>query len=190
MCDGNDPVNNPHNYKFGATLTTAHGWEYKLTPLSGQVNEVSCDVSYRFLWDAVEIRGKNLPDAKLGANGEGLHDALSGCGALTSWNFKRTPDDVKFQWYATCSLPIGTKNCVGHALLAVGGADTGNCHGAGKRDVGFIKRSEFGVADWPGYDDEDRHVFKHARSSKRDSIDAWPGYGDESRHVFKHAPDA
>ncbi|OQO14037.1 hypothetical protein B0A48_00913 [Cryoendolithus antarcticus] len=190
-CDGNDPVNNPHNYKFGATLTTADGWEYKLTPLSKQVNEVSCDVSYKFLWDAVEIRGKNLPDAKLGANGEGLHDALSGCGALTSWNFERTPGDVKFQWYATCSLPIGTKSCVGDALLAVGGADTGNCHGAGKRAVDFAKRREFGIEDWPGYGDDEKHVFPSpSQSSKRDSIDAWPGYGDDGRHVFKHAPDA
>ncbi|KAK6432659.1 hypothetical protein LTR95_011174, partial [Oleoguttula sp. CCFEE 5521] len=94
-------------------------------------------------------------------------------------------------WYATCSLPIGTKACVGDELLAVGGADKGNCHGAGKRSVGFTKRRDFGIEDWPGYGDESRHVFSSlSQSSKRDSIDAWPGYGDESRHVFKHAPDA
>jgi hypothetical protein len=153
-CDGGDPVNNPHNYKFGATFTSGD-WEYKMTPLSKQVNEVNCDVSYKFFFDSFEIRGKNFPDAKLGANGEGLNSELSGCGALTKWNFERTPDDCCFQWYASGQLPIGTKACVGRAVQSAGGADDGNCHGAGKRQVsGF------------------------------NSIDSWPGYGDDSKHVF------
>ncbi|KAL2205969.1 hypothetical protein CC79DRAFT_1246265, partial [Sarocladium strictum] len=115
-CDGNDPVNNPHNYKFGSTLEAGDGWSYTMTPLSKQVNEVSCDVSYKFLWNEVEIRGKNLPDAKLGAEGEGLYNELDGCGTVTEWKFERTPDDVRFQWYARCRLEIGTKACVGRAL--------------------------------------------------------------------------
>lgn len=45
-CDGNDMVNNPHNYKFGATLRTTDGWQYKMTPWSKQVNEITCDVSH------------------------------------------------------------------------------------------------------------------------------------------------
>lgn len=182
-CDGDDSTNNPHNYKFGSTLTTGDGWEYTMTPLSKQVNEVSCDVSYKFFFDSFEIRGKNLPDAKMGANGEGLESELSGCGLLTKWNFERTPDDVKFQWYATGQLPIGTKACVGRALISAGGADNGNCHGAGKREL-------FGIEAWPGYGDDSKHVFKNspAESSsvgKRASIDAWPGYGEASKHVFK-----
>lgn len=159
-CDGDDPINNPHNYKFGSTLTTADGWEYKMTPLSKQVNEVSCDVSYKFLFDLIEIRGKNLPDAKLGANGEGLKVQLSGCGALTQWKFERTPDDVKFQWYAQCHLPIGTKNCVGNALVSAGGSGNGNCHGAGRRDS-VNRRNPIGIEDWPGYSDEYNHVFRN-----------------------------
>ncbi|KAB5566684.1 hypothetical protein GE09DRAFT_1107839 [Coniochaeta sp. 2T2.1] len=71
-CDGHDLTNNPHNYKFGSTLTTADGWEYGMTPLSKQVNEGSCDVSYKFFFDSFEVRGKNLPDARFGAEGEGL----------------------------------------------------------------------------------------------------------------------
>lgn len=47
-CDGNDPVNNPHNYKYGSTLTTGDGWVYSMTPLSRQVKEDSCDVWYKF----------------------------------------------------------------------------------------------------------------------------------------------
>jgi hypothetical protein len=155
-CDGNDPVNNPHNYKFGSTFTTGDGWEYKMTPLSKQVNEVSCDVSYKFFLDSFEIRGKNFPDAKLGADGEGLEAELSGCGALTKWKFERTPGDCCFQWYASGQLPIGTKACVGRAVQSAGGSGNGNCHGAGKRQVsGFA------------------------------SIDSWPGYGDDSKHVFR-----
>ncbi|KAK8039453.1 hypothetical protein PG993_007864 [Apiospora rasikravindrae] len=151
-CDGDDKVNNPHNYKFGATLKTGDGWTYTLKPLSKQVNEVSCDVSYKFLFDALEIRGKNLPDAKFGAEGEGLKKQLSNCGALTQWKFERTPNDPKFQWYASGHLPIGTKSCVGSALVAAGGADHGNCHGAGKRRT-------IGIEDWPGYGDDSKHVF-------------------------------
>ncbi|KAK7926918.1 hypothetical protein PG985_003916 [Apiospora marii] len=185
-CDGSDRVNNPHNYKFGATLTAADGWAYKLEPLSKQINEVSCDVSYKFLWDALEIRGKNLPDAKLGADGEGLRDQLSGCGALSKWKFERTPDDVKFQWYASGHLPIGTKACVGRALESAGGSSRGNCHGAGKRRRGQLKqrgKRYIGIEDWPGYGDDSKHVFK--TDEKRDiGIEDWPGYGDDSKHVF------
>lgn len=155
-CDGDDPINNPHNYKFGSTLTTVDSWEYKMTPLSKQVNEVNCDVTYKFFFDGFEVRGKNWADAKLGANGEGLREQLSGCGALTEWKFERTPDDCCFQWYASGQLPIGTKDCVGRAVQSAGGSNEGNCHGAGKRDV-------------PGHN----------------NIDDWPGYGDDSRHVFK-----
>lgn len=104
-----------------------------MEPLSKQVNELSCDVSYRFFFNGFEIRGKNWPDAKLGANGEGLEKELKGCGALTEWKFGRTPDDVKFHWLASGQLPIGTKNCVGDAARTAGAAGEGNCHGAGKR---------------------------------------------------------
>jgi hypothetical protein len=155
-CDGADPVNNPHNYKFGSILTTADGWEYKMTPLSKQVNEVNCDVSYKFFYDGFEIRGKNFPDAKLGSDGQGLHNELSSCGAVTKWNFERTPEDCCFQWYASGHLPIGTKSCVGRAVVSAGGSGLGNCHGPGKR------------------------------SRRDASIDAWPGYGDEGRHVFRN----
>lgn len=150
-CDGADAVNNPHNYKFGSTLTTANGWEYKMTPLSKQVNEINCDVSYKFFYDFFEIRGKNLPDAKFGANGEGLRDELSGCGVLTKWQFERTPDDCCFQWYATGQLPIGTKACVGRAVMSAGGSGKGHC----KR---FLK-SPASIDNWPGYGDEGRHIF-------------------------------
>ncbi|EHK96497.1 hypothetical protein M7I_7780 [Glarea lozoyensis 74030] len=111
-CDGNDPVNNPHNYKFGGTFTSSDGWEFTMTPLSKQINEISCDVAYKFFFDAFEVRGKNLPSAQFGADGEGLKKEISGCGAISKWKFEQTPDDVKFQWYASGQLPIGTKACV------------------------------------------------------------------------------
>ena len=104
-----------------------------MEPLSKQVNEDNCDVSYKFVYDGVEVRGKNWPDAKLGANGEGLKQQLQGCGALTDWGFEWTPNDVKYQWYAHGHLPIGTKNCVGNAVESAGGSSKGNCHGAGKK---------------------------------------------------------
>jgi hypothetical protein len=70
-CDGADPDNNPHDYKFGGTFSSADGRVYKMEPLSKQVDAVACDVSWKVAFDGFEIRGKNLPDAKLGANGDG-----------------------------------------------------------------------------------------------------------------------
>ena len=70
--------------------------------------EDSCDVSYRLAFDGFRVRGKNWPDAKLGANG------------------------VKYQWYAQGPLPIGTKACVGNAVQSAGGSSKVNCLGPGK----------------------------------------------------------
>lgn len=130
-CDGNDPLNNPHNYKFGGTYTTSDGWEYKMEPLATQADEDNCNVSYRWLFDSFEIRGKNFPDAKLGKDGAGLLAQLRGCGAVTEWGFDWTPNDVKFQWYAHGHLPIGTKACVGRAVESAGGTSLGECQGSG-----------------------------------------------------------
>ena len=161
-CDGNDPLNNPHNYKFGSTLQTADGWKYRMTPLSKQVNEVRCDVSYKMAGhNVVEVRGKNLPDALLGANGEGLLNEMSGCGQVKEWNFEQTPHDCCYSWYASCTLPGGTKSCVGRAIKSAGGSSNGGCRGPGKRDASSIER-------WPGYGDSGRHIFAHPASHMSD----------------------
>jgi hypothetical protein len=132
-CDGNDPVNNPQNYKFGGNLSTADGWIFTFTPLAQQPDGDTCDVSYQFIDDYFEVRGKNFPDAKLGINGEGLKADIEHCGPLTagSWEFTWTPDDCCYQWYAHGKLAIGTKSCIGSAVIAAGGKSTGNCNGAG-----------------------------------------------------------
>lgn len=130
-CDGNNPTHNPHNYKFGGVSTTTDGWEFKLEPQAKKPTENSCDVSYEFWEDLFEVRGKNFPDAKLGADGEGLKKEIKGCGALTDWSFEWTPDDAKYQWYARGHLPIGTKSCMGRAVQTAGGASSGGCRGAG-----------------------------------------------------------
>lgn len=166
-CDGDDSEQNPHNYKFGSKFTSSDGWVYEMKALSKQVNEVSCDVSYRFWHDFFQIRGKNVPDAKIGINGEGLKKELRGCGVITKWKFEPTPHDVKFQWYAQGRLPMGTKSCTGNALESAGGAGRGNCGGPGRRShLAWRRRAATGVV------------------TTRDSIDDWPGYGEESAHVF------
>jgi hypothetical protein len=149
-CDGNDMLNNPYNYKFGATLRTTDGWQFKMTPWSKQINEVTCDISYKVGYNWIEVRGKNLPSALMGANGEGLRKELSGCGGLTGWKFEQTPGDRYYQWYAVGALPFGKKSCVGRAIQSAGGSSNGGC----KRDTNSID-------DWPGYGDSGRHVFKH-----------------------------
>ncbi|KAL8684800.1 MAG: hypothetical protein Q9224_006126, partial [Gallowayella concinna] len=126
-CDGNDTSNNPHNYKFGGTYYAGDGWRFEFDALATQVNTVDCDVSYRVVLDRFELRGKNLPDAKFGKDGEGLHEEVGGCGAITKWHFEWTPDDSVFEWYASGQLPIGTKACVGRALVSAGGSSGGGC---------------------------------------------------------------
>lgn len=130
-CDGNDKVNNPRNYKYGGTFTSGDGWEYKMTPLAKKTNGVTCDVNYKFFYDEFEIRGRYWPDAKLGIDGQGLLDKLRVCGVVSDWLFKPTPDDCCMQWYAYGKLPIGTRSCVGSAVVAAGGANSGSCNGAG-----------------------------------------------------------
>lgn len=40
-CDGNDPFNNPHNYKFGGADTSPEGWEFKVEPTArGQLRRL------------------------------------------------------------------------------------------------------------------------------------------------------
>ncbi|KAL8672235.1 MAG: hypothetical protein Q9168_003282 [Polycauliona sp. 1 TL-2023] len=133
-CDGSDPSSNPHNYKFGGRYADPNplsGWAYTLTPLAHKPIENSCDVTYRFTADEFEIRGRNFPDAKLGANGQGLKREIMGCGPLTFWEFRWTPMDVEYQWYANGWLPVGTKSCVGAATQSAGGKSAGRCRGAG-----------------------------------------------------------
>lgn len=130
-CDGNDPINNPHNYKFGGTHTSPDGWEFTVKPTAAKPDEDSCDVSYKVLLDKFEVRGKSFPDATLGAEGGGLKMEIKRCGAPTNWHFKWTPNDVKYQWYAYGTLPFGTKSCMGKAVQSAGGTSAANCHGDG-----------------------------------------------------------
>jgi hypothetical protein len=104
----------------GTILSTIKSWEAD-----------SCDVSYQFFDDFFEVRGKDTSDNDLGDNGANLQNAISGCGDLKSWNFVYTPDDVTYQWYASGTLPIGTRSCVGSQLQGFGMPSAGNCVGAG-----------------------------------------------------------
>ncbi|KAL9631925.1 MAG: hypothetical protein Q9164_005627 [Protoblastenia rupestris] len=102
-----------------------------MEPQAQKPTENSCDVSYKFVFNSFEVRGKNFPDAKLGAKGEGLKKEIDGCGKVTKWKFEWTPDDVKYQWFASGQLPIGTKLCMGNAVKTAGGSTADDCHGAG-----------------------------------------------------------
>lgn len=56
----------------------------------------------------------------------------SGCGDLTKWSFQlQTANPQGFQWYAKGNLPIGTKACVGRAVVSAGGSSPDGCTGAG-----------------------------------------------------------
>ncbi|OIW26935.1 SGNH hydrolase [Coniochaeta ligniaria NRRL 30616] len=180
-CDGLDPKN-PDNWKFGGTLTTTDGWQYTMTPKSKNVDDVTCDVSYRFFYDRVEIRGRNVPGTghpppSIRDDGTGLLDALRNeCGVVTDWKFDpKTPvDGGDFQWYAAGSLVIGKRSCAGTAIMKAGADRVDNCHGAGRRR---------GVGG-DGGEVEGRTVYRRA------SIDKWPGYGGQAMHDFSQSGTA
>lgn len=91
-----------------------------------------CGDWYKFFFDSFEIYGKNFDVAKFGADGSGLKKQVGGCGAITDWKFENvTGDPHGYQWHATGRLPIGTKACVGRAVVSAGGASPDGCTGAG-----------------------------------------------------------
>ena len=110
----------------------------------------SCGDSYKFFFDHFEIHGKNFDASKSGTDGSGLkvrpfasialsvylmrfffQENIQGCGALTAWSFQQTPTDPNYQWFASGNLPIGTKACVGRAVVSAGGQSPDGCTGAG-----------------------------------------------------------
>jgi len=90
-----------------------------------------CGDWYKVVLDYFEIRGKDFEVDKFGADGSGLRNQIAGCGKLTKWSFTYTPKDPRFAWFAHGQLPIGTKACVGRAVVAAGGEGPDGCTGSG-----------------------------------------------------------
>ncbi|PMD53955.1 uncharacterized protein K444DRAFT_699591 [Hyaloscypha bicolor E] len=90
----------------------------------------TCGDSYKFVLDHFDVYGKNFDPTKFGTDGSGLKKQIQGCGALTGWSFKTLTSET-YQWHASGNLPIGTKACVGRAVVSAGGASADGCHGAG-----------------------------------------------------------
>ena len=132
LWQGPDPTNVVPFLKGGPVVMPPRTFTTAAAPTAGPEGD-TCDVSYRFLYDVVEVRGKSWTTAELGTNGENLKTQLAGCGDLTDWNFELTPNDCCMDWYASARLPIGVRACVGRAVVTAGGpnANVGNCNGAG-----------------------------------------------------------
>ncbi|KAI0595108.1 hypothetical protein F4775DRAFT_595597 [Biscogniauxia sp. FL1348] len=92
----------------------------------------SCDVWYKFFFNEFDVRGRGFKDELLGPalDGAGLRDRINHCGDVTNWGFEYTPDDPDYDWYAWGRTPIGTRSCIGSAVVDIGGS-AGNCVGAG-----------------------------------------------------------
>jgi hypothetical protein len=90
----------------------------------------SCKESYKFFWDHFEIHGKNFDPSKFGKDGSGLKKQIGGCGALSGWHFE-TDTSGGWQWHAKGNLPIGSKDCVGRAVVSAGGEGPDGCKGSG-----------------------------------------------------------
>ncbi len=90
----------------------------------------NCRSRYAFLYDHFDIHGTNFNEKLFGLGGQNLRGKIAKCGDLTAWQFKLTPDDHNYEWYAAGNLPISTKACVGQAVVAAGGVADG-CVGGG-----------------------------------------------------------
>ncbi|KAI1504090.1 hypothetical protein F5X99DRAFT_424618 [Biscogniauxia marginata] len=92
----------------------------------------SCNVYYKFLFNAFDVRGRGFKDALVGPalDGGDLKRHIQHCGEVTSWGFEYTPNDPDYDWHAWGRTPIGTKSCIGSAVEAVGGT-ADNCVGSG-----------------------------------------------------------
>nr|OQO23198.1 hypothetical protein B0A51_06264 [Rachicladosporium sp. CCFEE 5018] len=91
-----------------------------------------CGTWYKVLFDHFEIYGAHFDEPKFTSDGEELKHELEGCGEVTKWSFKALTNDPNgFQWFASGNLPIGTKACVGRAVVSAGGAGPDGCTGAG-----------------------------------------------------------
>lgn len=98
------------------------------TPQTGDI----CGMWYKSSFDHFEVYGKNFDQGKMGSSGEGLLGQLRGCGIVSGWKFEnRTNDPNGYQWYASGNLPVGTKACVGRAVVSAGGATADGCFGPG-----------------------------------------------------------
>ena len=116
--------------------------------VSAGVNQAACDFSYKVrcsrfcparlllmmcqvVMDSFVMRRKNFNREKMKPDGSGLKKQVQGCGALSAWSFKMTPQDPQYQWMATGNLPVGTESCMGSALQLAGGSSAGNFMGQG-----------------------------------------------------------
>jgi hypothetical protein len=86
----------------------------------------TCDVTYKGVFDIIEVRGKNFDPAKIGDGGSALRNELRKCGTITDWNFKLTSDDCCMQWYVSFKDIIGQADCIGQVMMKIGGV-MGNC---------------------------------------------------------------
>jgi hypothetical protein len=82
------------------------------------------------LWYDWEMQGRGLKDSQLGPSGINLLRDIGGCGAtVTTWKFIWTPENGIYDWRASGGVDILKDECLGAALLAVGGNDRGRCSG-------------------------------------------------------------
>ncbi|KAI9724278.1 MAG: hypothetical protein M1828_003702 [Chrysothrix sp. TS-e1954] len=117
--------------KTSTSLSTSKAPAPTATPSPAPDADI-CGDWYKFFFDHFEISGKNFDANKFGSDGSGLKSQIKGCGDLTKWNFELVTNDPQgFQWKATGNLPIGTKACVGRAVVSAGGASPDGCTGAG-----------------------------------------------------------
>ena len=85
----NPPKKGKRDVSANCTIPSTTAKSSSTTPTPTQSPDAdSCDVSYKFLWDQFEVRGKNFDPTKFGRDGDGLKKQIKGCGDLTDWNSK------------------------------------------------------------------------------------------------------
>lgn len=127
ICDANDPVGNPANYKGGGELDL-DDVRYYIEPqaLVRQPARLGlaggCSSTEEFLWDAFWVWGHGWASDDFG---DALEKKLSKFG-LTEWDFEYGLGDDCREWTATFHTVIGQKEFV-QAALKEAGHRTASC---------------------------------------------------------------
>lgn len=88
--------------------------------LSAPLSEDTYDVSYRFTYKSLEIRGKNIDQSRISGQLRRLRERLSGSDDMTGDKPEWIPNDVNYHWSAPGQTVMSDKGRTENAVESVG----------------------------------------------------------------------
>lgn len=132
-CGGNDPDNDPENYKGGGTMKVGPV-AYQIWPQAVRQSAKSGlqggrDGTYKFLWDEFTMWGHGFASSDSGA---ALKGQVDDCALLPdTWDFQSGLGSDGMGWTAKFRTGVFQKRCVGQAGKEAGAPGDFGCRGSG-----------------------------------------------------------